>query len=492
MGSRIFGRWAGTPCFYALALLAVGLAGCGGGGGGAPQQVSAYSIGGTVSGLNGTVVLQNNGGNNLSVSANGAFTFSAQVTQGSAYSVTVLTQPAGQTCTVGNGTGTTSVNVTDVQFTCVTNSLTIGGTVSGLSGTVMLQNNGVDDLSVSANGTFTFATPVAHGGGYAVTASSQPAGQNCSIGNGSGLVNGANVTDVTVTCATLPPAAPVLSLGFGIKTFKFSWAAVPNTTHYRLFEDADGVSGFTQVGADIPSGTTSYDHVVALYRRINASYRLQACNSAACTDSAVLSISGNLAQAVGYFKASNTESNDEFGTSIALSADGKTLAVGSYIEDSSATGINGNQSDNAATDSGAVYVFTLSGGVWSQQAYVKASNAEANDLFGISVALSDDGNTLAAGSFFEDSSATGINGNQSDNSAGGSGAVYVFTRSGSTWSQEAYVKASNTEAGDGFGLRVRLSADGDTLAVGATAEDSSATGINGNQSDNSAGGSGAE
>ena len=181
-----------------------------------------------------------------------------------------------------------------------------------------------------------------------------------------------------------------------------------------------------------------------------------------------------------YVKASNTRVFDSFGWSVALSGD--TLAVGANKEDSGATGVNGNQVDNSAFGSGAVYVFTRQGGVWSQQAYVKASNTGELDVFGTSVALS--GDTLAVGAIFEDSAATGVNGNQADNNAGHSGAVYVFTRTGGVWSQQAYVKASNTELGDWFGTSVALL--GDTLAVGARGEDSAAPGVNGNQADNSA------
>src|SRR5262245_24489491 len=113
----------------------------------------------------------------------------------------------------------------------------------------------------------------------------------------------------------------------------------------------------------------------------------------------------------------------------------------------------------------------------SLPAYVKASNTGAGDQFGSSVALSADGSTLAVGAWLEDSVAAGIGGNQADNSAPAAGAVYLFTRSGTTWSQQAYVKASNTGANDWFGSSVALSADGSTLAVGASREDSAATGI---------------
>jgi hypothetical protein len=192
-----------------------------------------------------------------------------------------------------------------------------------------------------------------------------------------------------------------------------------------------------------------------------------------------------------YAKASNTEADDNLGISLALSGDGNTLAVGAYAEDSNATGIGGNQADNSANGAGAVYVFTRAGAAWSQQAYVKASNTGASDFFGYSLALSDDGNTLAVGAAFEASNATGIDGNQADNSANGAGAVYVFTRAGAAWSQQAYVKASNTGAGDLFGVSLADSGDGNTLAVGAYFEASNAAGIDGNQADNSAGTAGA-
>ena len=183
-----------------------------------------------------------------------------------------------------------------------------------------------------------------------------------------------------------------------------------------------------------------------------------------------------------YVKASNTDADDRFGWAVALSGD--TLAMGAPLEASSATGIDGNQADNSASAAGAVYVFTRSGGTWSQQAYIKASNTGSGDGFGWAVALSGDGDTLAVGASWEDSSATGIDGDQADESAGNAGAVYVFTRSSSTWSQQAYIKASNTGKDDRFGHAVALSDD--TLAVGAYREASSATGIDSDQTDDSA------
>jgi hypothetical protein len=202
---------------------------------------------------------------------------------------------------------------------------------------------------------------------------------------------------------------------------------------------------------------------------------------------------------VAYIKASNPDAGDHFGcggaltgptgNSVALSSDGSTLAVGAPHESSGARGINGDQNDNSLMGSGAVYVFVRRGESWTQQAYIKASNAGANDRFGTVVALSANGNTLAVSAVWESSAAKGINSDQDDDSIPQAGAAYVFTRNGNNWTQQAYIKASNTgrasngsedDFGDGdqFGYSLALSADGNTLAVGAISEDSRASGIN--------------
>ncbi len=162
--------------------------------------------------------------------------------------------------------------------------------------------------------------------------------------------------------------------------------------------------------------------------------------------------------------ASNTEANDEFGYSVALSGD--TLAVGAFHEDSSTQRFNTTANEDALK-SGAVYIFVRTAGSWEQQVYIKASNAEANDEFGISVSLS--GDTLAVGATGEDSDATGII-NGPNELAPSAGAVYIFTRTGSSWNEQAYIKASNASGGDLFGTSVSLS--GETLAVGAHIEGS--------------------
>ena len=212
--------------------------------------------------------------------------------------------------------------------------------------------------------------------------------------------------------------------------------------------------------------------------------------------------SGGLRQ-TAYIKASNPHMGDHFGNggtllgdSVALSGNGLTLAVGAPNEGSGAKGVNGDQNDTSVYSAGSVYVFTRPNvnGAWTQQAYVKPSNPQPGAEFGHVVTLSADGNTMAVSAYFEASATKGINGNPNDDSIPQAGAVYVFTRRGAAWSQQAYIKASNTgEAGtdgnfgdgDQFGFSVSLSDDGNTLAVGANAEDSNARGINGDQNDNS-------
>src|SRR5690606_29713350 len=141
--------------------------------------------------------------------------------------------------------------------------------------------------------------------------------------------------------------------------------------------------------------------------------------------------------------------------------------------------------DDAAPNSGAVYVYRFNGGAWGAPVYVKATNTDSADWFGYSLALSADGSMLAVGAWAEDSAAQGINGNQTNNDAPGSGAVYVYVRDSlGQWSFDAYLKASNPQGsvdgnpdlGDVFGYAVALADDGNILAVGAYSEDSNATG----------------
>lgn len=177
-----------------------------------------------------------------------------------------------------------------------------------------------------------------------------------------------------------------------------------------------------------------------------------------------------------FIKADIPGRNDYFGSSLALNKNGEILVVAAPLKDSEEPDIE---------DAGAVYVFQNDFG-WYEQAYLKASNEGLLDNFGSAVDVSADGKTVVVGARHEDSAATGINGNEASGAADASGAAYLFSRSDTGWSQEAYLKASNTGEQDRFGTSVSLSSDGNTLAVSAVREGSSSVGINSDQDNDSA------
>ncbi len=162
---------------------------------------NSFTVGGSISGSTGTVLLRNNDGDDLELSANGSFAFSQPLTTGTAYAVTVHAQPVGQTCTVTNGMGKVgSANVSSVTVSCVTKTFTLGGAITGLTGTVTLANNGTNPLTRNMNGAYTFSGAVASGSVYSVSVKQQPVGQKCHVKNGVGVVGEANITDMAVTC----------------------------------------------------------------------------------------------------------------------------------------------------------------------------------------------------------------------------------------------------------------------------------------------------
>ncbi|STX29826.1 transmembrane protein [Legionella beliardensis] len=164
-----------------------------------------YTVGGSVSGLasSESLVLQNNGSDTLTVNSNSSFTFIEPVAQGAIYDVTILQQPKTQRCTLANKRGRIKTsNITNVQVTCATKAYTVGGKVLSLDGTVVLQNNGMDDLSIHNNGPFTFPTPITKDATYHVTVRHHPETQNCKVTNPSGTIGEANVRNVGITCTT--------------------------------------------------------------------------------------------------------------------------------------------------------------------------------------------------------------------------------------------------------------------------------------------------
>ncbi len=166
--------------------------------------VDQFTVGGNVSGLipSKSVELLLNGAHRQSLGANGSFVFPA-LADATSYNVTIGAQPSGQTCTVSNGSGTLAGgNVSNVQVSCVANKYSVGGLLSGLASgkTVVITNNGGDDLSLTADGAFTFGTQVDSGGGYSIAVKTQPVGETCTVTNGAGTVATADINQVSITC----------------------------------------------------------------------------------------------------------------------------------------------------------------------------------------------------------------------------------------------------------------------------------------------------
>ncbi|TXY30069.1 hypothetical protein FXE87_02485 [Vibrio mimicus] len=274
------------------------------------------------------------------------------------------------------------------------------------------------------------------------------------------------------------------------KALTFTWTSASNMTgvRYTVCESSTGKEyNCKALGSvvDALSLTVLVENIVA---SLSNDYFILANKEREEKASSELNLGLNTVNhMVEYFKPSNTGADDNFGVSLALSGDNKTLVVGAYYEDNGAKGVisDGSEASDSGTavDSGAVYVYTKSNtGTWSQSAYIKASNTGASDLFGSSVAISKDGKTLAVGAPTEDNAAKGIitNGSEATDvgTVNNSGAVYLFTQSDSgEWSQIAYFKASNTGVSDLFGSVIALSDNGKMLVVGAYNEDNGAKGI---------------
>lgn len=164
----------------------------------------AYTIGGEITGLQGFVELQNNDRDTLGVDTSGAFVITNNAASGETYNITILSQPEGQTCVATNASGTvTNANITSVIIECSDDQIAhynLSGSISGLNGTLVLQNNGADDLSISDDGDFLFAGKLVNGDEYKVLISKQPENQSCAISNNSGSINEADVSNISISC----------------------------------------------------------------------------------------------------------------------------------------------------------------------------------------------------------------------------------------------------------------------------------------------------
>ncbi len=264
-----------------------------------------------------------------------------------------------------------------------------------------------------------------------------------------------------------------------IKQFTFTWPEVTNAATYELFESVTVNAPLESLGLVDPGVALT----VPLHLRSSASYYVRACTAMAqCSDSNTVEPADNLVPAIGYLVGEQGSTNAVYGQSIDVSDDGETLIVGAWGH----AGPGGN-------DSGRAYVYERSGSEWLLAQTFVTPSGDANDRFGISVAISGDGLTIAVGADGDDSPSSTINSGANLNTGSDTGAVYIFVKQGQTWSTvaQAYVKATNTDDLDSFGGSVALSGDGNTLLVGARNEASGATGVGGDGADNSRPSSGA-
>lgn len=241
-----------TLCGLAIAQLSA----CGGGG-------TAAHIGGTVSGLasGATLALSDGRATALSVSANGAFVFDAVVPDKASYSVAVVAQPTGQTCSVNNGTGIVAgSDVNNVLVSCANNVL-LSGTVSGLpAGASVTLGDGQVATVLAANGLFTLKGSYPAGGSYAVNVSVAPSGTNCTLANGMGSVSlaGDPVTNLAVSCTATGslggmigglPEGSSLVLSNGVSSISVSANGAFAFPDVFNPNDAYAVTQLSQIGA---------------------------------------------------------------------------------------------------------------------------------------------------------------------------------------------------------------------------------------------------
>ena len=337
--------------------------------------------------------------------------------------------------------------------------------------------------------------------------------------------------------SNIPPDDPdfsdsALRLAVGGRELVFEWDGVPRATHYKLFENPDGSSGFTQVGENIspfasPAAldvelddgvyTATLDVAVHRFDWVNARYRLESCDAAdSCTLVGEQSPFGLSAGAIQYIRTT-TAFDGAFGFSLALSNDGTAMVAGAIGEPSTIFLEDGNPADlcdendvpvvtgedeegnaifvfedgtlvpeeaevdgcTTSPGSGTVIVFDLAADEFTLEAFVKASNFDDLDAFGTSVAISDDASVLAVSASGESSADLD---DLDNNDAQGAGAVYVYKRDiDNNWPTPGtggvYVKAPNIDAEDFFGSQIALSGNGQVLAVAAAGESSNATGV---------------
>ncbi len=394
------------------------------------------------------------------------------------------------TLSTGTPLSGVSVNLTNIIYTGgsrfgitsnTTNGIKLGSPLNGtleespatlslsLTGTPLVSGNNTLTYGINNQTSCTITIPVTSGTG-------RSDGINCT-GTLAGTYNigtamtASNTKEITINVITGGTFNIVTNTVNGV-SFSYSGTLLTGSQNVTLTATGTpSAKGSFTYDLSVSSSGTTFDTCT-----FNVSYTLPASvpdfSSITC---------GSFGTAFSYLKASNPGNGDNLGEnwrSLAMSSDGLTLVASTWKEDGSNGGIN-PANNNSSTDSGIAYVYsrTSTSAPWTLQSTLKASNVSPGDHFGYSVDISSDGNTLAVSARYEDGSGTGVN-PASNDSTTDAGAVYVFTRSGSTWSQQAYIKSMVPGIDYRFGWSVGLSGDGNTLAVGELQDDGSGIGVN--------------
>jgi hypothetical protein len=351
------------------------------------------------------------------------------------------------------------------------------GMWDGASLTLELAADGLDipaRITVSANEEFFFEPLLEHGDQFMVTVAEAPAEHSCEVRDGSGTI-GDGEAHVTVSC-TGPTVDIMLSIpaDFAFNSEQLAYD-VPTSVLAQRIGFTISAPAATDIKVGAVSGWESGQPTIPLPLVIGPNeFRVEVdIDDLSRVYTLNIDRGGESPSEFLFAKATNPGVDDHFGTATlfdltghelpgAIAVDGDTLVVGAANEDSNGT----SESDDSAEDSGAVYVFRRSGDTWVQEGYLKPAVVGAGDVFGNAVAVS--GDTIVVGAPYEDSADDGINGDASDDAAANAGAAYVFRRTSAGWEEEAYLKASNSDAGDQFGGAVAIS--GNTIVVGAAKE----------------------
>jgi uncharacterized repeat protein (TIGR03803 family) len=381
-------------------LLALSLAGCGGGGGGGSgnNATSAYSITASIQGLNsGGLVLLVNAKQVAVSSGASSVALASMVNSGTAYTVTVQSQPTGETCNVSNGSGTVSTsNVTNVGLTCAADTFTVGGSIAGLTavGLVLLNNEG-DATQIAVNSTqFAMKSPITYGGSYSITVKTPPGGETCQISQGTGSNITADVESVVISCA--PGQAYTSFTETVIYSFTGGDDGADPTT--SLTEGTDGnLYGTTSAGGSNGSGGTVFKITTAGVLTVLHSFKNDSVNDGSVPSGVIQGSDGNFYGVTTYGGATGN------GTVFKVTPTGTETVVHSFVN-GLGDGFNpsgnliqatngsfyGTAPSGGANSDGAIFEITPTG----QESVLYSFNASANDGYspGSGVIQASDGN----------------------------------------------------------------------------------------------------